>query len=178
MRVQMAMCNILHTMPKMLGGIIEQLGPICPQEALFPRAYNLHIAFCDGLQNRKGLISPASHHGIHPAVCRVYEKEILFGYGFGYGSLVNQNGSFYTKFVSLYRSVSFWLWNWISITAFSLFQPSYMNFGATQGHWPVGIVPLNSITRSNGFFFVKQPCSTTTIPRSTAPAQRRPSVPF
>ena len=45
-------------------GIIEQLGPICPlgtdwaqlQEALFPRAYNLHMAFCDGLQNRKGLI--------------------------------------------------------------------------------------------------------------------------
>ena len=49
--------------------IIEQLGPICPQgadwaqlqEALFPRAYNLHMAFCDDLQNRKGLISPASH---------------------------------------------------------------------------------------------------------------------
>ena len=74
------------------------MGPICPlgadwaqlQEALFPRAYNLHMAFCDGLQNRKGLISPASHHGIHSAVCRVYEKENSFLHEkrfFGYGRI-------------------------------------------------------------------------------------------
>ena len=42
------------------------------QNSLFPRAYNLHMAFCDGLQNRKGLISPASHRGFHSAVCIVH----------------------------------------------------------------------------------------------------------
>ena len=98
MRVQMAMCNILHTMPKMLGGIIEQLGPICPQgadwaqlqEALFPRAYNLHMAFCDGLQNRKGLISPASHRGFHSAVCVVYVTFEIFRWCFfGHVKLVS-----------------------------------------------------------------------------------------
>ena len=89
--------------------IIEQLGPICPQgadwaqlqEALFPRAYNLHMAFCEGLQNRKGLIAPASHHGIHPAVCRVYGKENLFYTQkriFGYGRIF------------LDMDVSFWIW--------------------------------------------------------------------
>ena len=55
------------------------------QEALFPRhTYNLHMAFCDGLHNRKGLISPASHHGIHPAVCSVYvtKEKTDFLYGF------------------------------------------------------------------------------------------------
>jgi hypothetical protein len=30
------------------------------------------MAFCDGLQNRKGLISPASHRGVHSAVCIAY----------------------------------------------------------------------------------------------------------
>ena len=42
------------------------------QEALFPWAYNMHMAFCDGLQNQNDLISPASHRSIHSAVCIAY----------------------------------------------------------------------------------------------------------
>jgi hypothetical protein len=43
---------------------IEQLGTICPHKKLYfnlHSTYNLHMAFCAGLQNRKGLMSPTSY---------------------------------------------------------------------------------------------------------------------